>query len=154
MTIKFNCLLLLIGNLLMSSTALAADPDYPTVIDNIGQDIAELKSAFPQLSDFSADKNVHAEQLQITYQYNTHKARHYGGWTAGVPNPDSDGIWFYLDIHDAASNAQIHTQPVTLPICLDNKRVSFLILEGDETKSIQASIWGILKNHGIKPCGS
>ena len=74
------------------------------------------------------------------------------GWAGGVPNPDSDGIWFYVDLHDADSQAQIHTQPVTANLCLGKKRVSFLILEGEGTNSVAGRIHAILTAHGVTFC--
>jgi hypothetical protein len=76
------------------------------------------------------------------------------GWTSGVPNPDDDGIWFYLDFHDPDSMAQIHTQPwVGRKMCLGKKIAWLLILEGQKTKPLAREILSILEKYGVKPCG-
>ena len=95
------------------------------------------------------EENTDSERLRITYGFRTHRSERSGGWVSGVPNPDPDGIWFYIDLHDPDSTAQIHTQPFTgPPLAFDNKIVSFLILEGAETQSIRDEILSILKCHG------
>jgi hypothetical protein len=125
--------------------------DYSQTLKAIGQDITGLKNDFPQLTDFS-EKNLNLQRLSIAYQYHTHAPQRSGGWTSGVPNPDDDGVWFYIDIHDPNSNLQIHTQPVTAALCLKEMRVSFLILEGSKTKSLYGPIHAILKKHGAEVC--
>jgi hypothetical protein len=70
-----------------------------------------------------------------------------------VPHPDADGVWFHLNLHDPGSLAQIDTQPASLPICLGAKRVTFLILEGKETKPRGRRIQAILTRHGARRCG-
>jgi hypothetical protein len=133
------------------TTAAEAGPAH--VIQAIGRDIAKLKNRFPQLSQFSVSQHVHPDRLSIDYGYRTHRAEHGGGWTAGVPNPDDDGIWFFIDFHAPDSTAQIHTQPAQLSqSCLGDKRLSFLILEGKSTKSVNGALWRILKQHGVRPC--
>jgi hypothetical protein len=93
------------------AAALAVEVDYETTMQAIAQDIANLRSKVPELQDFSPGKN--AKGLTINYAYHTHKAKHRGGWTAGVPNPNDDGVWFYINFHDPHSIAQIDTQPAT-----------------------------------------
>jgi hypothetical protein len=58
----------------------------------------------------------------------------------------------YIDVHDATSNAQIHTQPQNGPICFGTTRVSFLILEGSRTRSLAPAIWKILQRNGASSC--
>ena len=88
---------------LLSSTAAptAGDYDYAARIEAVAGDIAAITTAFPQLRDFSATRNVTIDKLAIDYAYHTH---HYtgprGGWVAHAPNPDDDGVWFYIDLHD------------------------------------------------------
>ena len=129
-----------------------AEFNYLKTLQSIAQDIVGLKNEFPQLSEFLPSKNVENEQLIISYGYHTHTAAYHGGWTSGVPNPDDDGVWFYIDFHEADSQAQIHTQPETIAMCLGSKRVSFLMLEGQKTKSLAGRIWTVLQNHGAKRC--
>ena len=130
------------------------NPDYPKVLRAIAEDITSLQSRFPQLKNFSLDANIKIENLAIDYGYHTHRARHRGGWTSGVPNPDADGVWFYINFHDPDSTAQIDTQPVTSAEgnCLGEKRITFLILEGPQTKPLGGEIWSILKKRGVQPC--
>ena len=128
-----------------------AEPDDAKAIQSIAVEIAALKKDFPELKDFSPTKN--ARGLLIDYAYHTHKATHRGGWTAGVPNPDDDGLWFYIDLHEPGSMAQIHTQPVTGPAnCLGNMQVTFLILTGKDTRPVGSAIGAILKKHGVRLC--
>ena len=131
--------------------ALADEPQYHAFIKSIAEDITVLKKTHPQLKEFSADKHVDIENLRIDYGYHTHEPEHTGGWTSGVPNPNPDGVWFYIDLHDRNSTAQIHTQPITGPsFHFGDKQVGFLILEGSETQSISGEIVSILERHAAK----
>jgi hypothetical protein len=122
------------------------------ILKAIARDIEKLKPKFPQLKDFSAQKHFVPSRAVINYSFHTHAPKHRGGWTAGVPNPDNDGLWFYIDLHDPNSTAQIHTQPLTMEFCLGGKRVSFLSLEGTDTKSVAPAIREILRKHGAHEC--
>lgn len=143
----FTTLLILAASILAQESS---EFDYSNAIQKIGEEIFKLKNEFPQLNDFIPNEHVDIENLKISYGYKTHSPTHSGGWTAGVPNPDPEGIWFYIDFHDQNSTRQIHTQPVAIPAHIGNKSISFLILEGTKTKSVRASIWNILKNNGVK----
>ena len=110
-----------------------------------------MKKTYPQLKEFSIDKNADIENLKVDYSYHTHTSERTGGWTSGVPNPDADGIWFYVDLHDKDSTAQIHTQPVTgTSLQFGKKRVCFLILQGAATQSVSGKIKSILQANGAK----
>lgn len=126
--------------------------DYARVMRDIARDIAALKPEYPQLAGFDAAK-VDGGEPKISYGFHTHAAPRSGGWTSGVPNPDADGVWFYIDFHDPDSTAQIHTQPVIAAQCLGTKRVSLLILEGAATRPLEAQIQRILQAHGAGRCG-
>ncbi len=131
--------------------SLADMENYHEFIKKTSEEISELKNTYPQLKEFSIHKHADIENLKVDYAYHTHKPEHSGGWTSGVPNPDSDGIWFYIDLHDKDSTAQIHTQPITgISLRVGDKRVCFLILEGTETKSLGDKILSILKANGAK----
>jgi hypothetical protein len=119
----------------------------------VARDIEKLRASFPQLEEFSLIKNLLAGPPRIDYAFHTHKQERIGGWTSEAPNPDRDGVWFYIDIHDASSKLEIHTQPVTAPLCLGDQRVTFLILEGKDTKPLYGSIWKTLEKQGAKRCG-
>ena len=113
---------------LLWCSTFASGLDYSSVLKSVARDIAALKRSYPQLKDFSSTKNVNLDDLVSSYQYRAHKSEVGGGWIAGVPNPDDDGVWFHIDFHDANSTAQIHTQPAMMsPNCIGDKRVSFLI---------------------------
>ena len=132
-----------------------SDYDYAATIKAIAGDIACLGTDFPQLREFSATQNVLFDRLAVDYAYRTHRHRGSGGgWQAQAPNPDDDGVWLYIDFHDADSRAQIHTQPVTPALCLSGKRVTFLLLEGARTKPLGERIGAILHAHGVTPCNS
>jgi hypothetical protein len=126
--------------------------DRLRVLRAVAADIEELKAEFPQLRDFSATTHVHADPPRISYEFRTHQPKTIGGWTSGVPNPDADGIWFHIDVHDIGSTQQLHTQPVTIPICLGESRVSFLMLEGRDTRSLYGPIWNALTKQGAQEC--
>ena len=129
---------------------MGSEPDYPKVIRAVAGEIEKLKVDFPQLKDFSPKQHARPEELLISYAFHTHRPQGRAGWTSGVPNPDDDGLWFYLDFHDAGSMAQIHTQPVVPKGTLGKKTVLLLILEGTETKPVAGSIRHILMKNGVK----
>ena len=135
-----------------ASAAPAAGRDHVDILKAVARDIEALKPEFPQLEEFSAARHLSVEHAKIDYGFRTHAPERRGGWTSGVPNPDDDGVWFYIDIHDPDSNLQIHTQPMTAAICLDGQRVSFLILEGKRTNSLRGPIWKALAKQGARPC--
>jgi hypothetical protein len=149
-------LVLLLACLVPGGRITAAQQDYLNVLQAVARDIAGLRGEFPQLKEFSPAVNVNPKGIAgpaIDYGYHTHRAKQAGGWTSGVPNPNDDGVWFWIDVHDADTRAQIDTQPMTgAALCLDDKRVQFLILEGKKTKSVGGRIWAILKDHGVAPC--
>jgi hypothetical protein len=128
----------------------ASEPDYRTVLRAVAREIEKLRVDFPQLKEFSAAHHARPEDLQIAYEFHTHRPQGRAGWVACVPNPDDDGLWFYLDFHDPGSMAQIHTQPVIPKGRLGKKSVMLLILEGAETPSVRGRIWQILEKNGVK----
>ena len=139
------------ASLLLAVGATGSDDmeDYRKFIRDVSRKISGLKVKYPQLQEFSVEKNADSERLRITYDFRTHRSERSGGWVSGVPNPDPDGIWFYIDLHDPDSTAQIHTQPFTYPqLAFGDKLVSFLILEGAQTRSVREEILSILKRHG------
>ena len=136
------------------NSAIAEPLDYSNILNAVAKDIVALKNIYPQLKDFSVSQNLSMGELNISYQYHTHKSENGAGWTAGVPNPDKDGLWFYIDFHHPDSAAQIHNQPAKISpeYCIGEKKITFLILEGEDTQSIDGAIWEILKKHGVKEC--
>lgn len=133
----------------ITNSSYAEEINYSEILENIADEISTLKESYPQLAEFSTTKNLQTESLTISYEYKTHEPKRRGGWTSGVPNPDPDGLWFYIDLHDPNSIAQIHTQPVVQKGVVGEKEVMFLILEGEKTKPLSGKIWEILKNNGI-----
>lgn len=125
---------------------------YTDAIKNIAEGIEELKKQSPQLINFIPAINVDTINLSISYEYKTHKSNQPAGWVAAVPNPDDDGIWFYIDFHSPDSQAQIHTQPLMPDLCIGNKKVTFLILEGQKTQSIREHVNKILNKCGVGKC--
>jgi hypothetical protein len=145
----------LLGIGAIPSAAFAAPPAHSpeATLASIARDIEGVKREYPQLAEFSAERNLHAGGPSISYAYRTHKPEPRGGWTSGVPKPDEDGLWFYLDFHDPASTAEIHTQPMSIaPQCFGNMRVGFLILEGAKTASVNGALWKILRARGVIDC--
>ncbi|MBM4386436.1 MAG: hypothetical protein FJ088_01780 [Deltaproteobacteria bacterium] len=134
------------------SACSAGKLDYARSIEGIARGIEELKGEYPQLEDFSAAENLKAEEYKISYGYHTHEPEGRGGWASAVPNPDDDGVWFYIDFHSPDSTAQIHTQPAGFPYCIGGMKLSFLSLEGAKTKPLAGAIWEILRKHGVVKC--
>jgi hypothetical protein len=129
------------------------EPDltpYESKIWRIAESIELLKTDYPQLADFSARSHCDRGMLAIKYGYSTHPAHRLGGWTSGVPNPNKDGVWFYIDFHDPGSQRQIHTQPIVPRYRYKDKEVMFLILEGEQTESIRAAVSKILRDNGVQ----
>jgi hypothetical protein len=124
---------------------------YEAALERIALGIEGLKDRYPQLARFSAAKHLERARLVISYGHNTHRPRHRGGWTSGVPNPDDDGVWFYIDFHDPGSQAQIHTQPVVPELRFREKRVMFLILEGARTRKVSDALHRVLRENGVHP---
>lgn len=120
------------------------------VLTTIAMDIERLKSAYPQLAGFNRATHLHLDKQSISYGYHTHRSKRRGGWTAAVPNPNPDGIWFYIDVHDPASTRQIHTQPVVERLFFEDQHVTFLILEGKNTTRVAAKLRAILLARGVR----
>lgn len=137
---------------LSAGAAPAHAQDRLGILTAVALDIEKLKTDFPQLRDFSAATHLRAEPPAISYAFRTHAPARTGGWTSAVPNPDADGVWFHIDLHDPGSSLEIHTQPVTASLCLGESRVSFLMLEGRDTRSLYGPIWGALKKQGAREC--
>ena len=142
----------MVATIVSSKEPVLADQSiYREFIKKVAEEISMLKITYPQLKEFSLDKHVDLEKLKIEYSYHTHDSERTVGWTSAVPNPYPDGIWFYIDLHNKDSMAQIHTQPFTgIPLKFGNKIICFLILQGSETQSISAEIRSILKRNGAK----
>ena len=153
MPVKFAQILAAVALILSATVVHAAGQDYSETLKSAALEIEGLRHDYPQLMEFSVIKHVSAEDVRIDYEYHTHEPEITAGWLSGVPHPDDDGIWFFIDFHDPGSTAQIHTQPMTVPICLGDKKVSFLILEGKATKPLYGSIWKILEKYGARECG-
>jgi hypothetical protein len=147
--VPISVVLLLVGGL--CSYSAAGTSPYDEFIRKVSEDIARLKQEYPQLREFSPQKHADIASLRVTYAYHTRRAAHAGGWTSAVPNPDPDGIWFHIDLHDPESTAQIHTQPMTgRHRRVGGKRVSFLVLEGAATKPVAGRIAAILERRGAR----
>lgn len=121
----------------------------------IADDIEALKPRFPSLADFRASSAIRKEDCQLGYTYRCHPSTARGGWTAGVPEPDPDGVWFYLSLWDERDDrermAQINTQPMMRPKeMLGERRVTFLALEGAKGKGVGGEIRKILAKRGMK----
>ena len=73
---------------------------YQSAIGRIAKAIERLAPEYPQLAGFSARKHCDRARLVIEYDYKTRRAPRRGGWTAGVPEPAQDEIWFYIEFVD------------------------------------------------------
>ena len=124
-------------------------PSFPSTCNAIADDIERITRQYPQLMGFRASDQ---RDCTIRFEHKTHRASRTGGWAAGVPHPDADGIWFYIGIYDPngpAAELQIHTQPGTPNWWIGSRKVMFLILEGEKTTRAAAAIMTILERHGL-----
>lgn len=120
-------------------------------IQAVAADIEKLAGDYPQLADFDASEHADVESLTISYGYHTHQPQGRAGWAGAVPNPDPDGVWFHIDLHDPASTRQIHTQPVVEDLRYGELKVMFLILEGEDAKPVSGALHALLDRHGAHP---
>jgi hypothetical protein len=144
---------IIIGCIKVNHAMDKANFNFSDILVNITKDILLLKSNYPQLSDFSIS-NVDFQTLKIWYEYRCHQSDDPGsGWAYGAPNPDNDGLWFYIGLWDEndpiESNAQINTQPVIPTMYIKDKRVTFLILEGSNTSLLNEQLKIILVKNGL-----
>jgi hypothetical protein len=126
-----------------------APASFPATCKSIAGDIEKLTRQFSQLANYRA---VDQKDCTIRFKHKTHAATTRGGWSAGVPNPDADGIWFYIGIYDPngpEAQSQIHTQPVVPDWWIGSRKVMFLILEGDKTTPAAGAIMKVLERHGL-----
>jgi hypothetical protein len=131
----------------VSASAPASTPSTPVaLLGAIALDIEALGPRYPQLAGFRAAQNFDRGRLVIEYAHHTHPSTHRGGWTSGVPNPDADGIWLYVDLHGADSMAQIHTQPMVPMLDVLGQKLMMLLLEGEATRPAAGALQAILEN--------
>ena len=128
--------------------------NYKQICENIAKDIELLKKHYPQLKEFIILKNLNKDACKIEYEYNCHLSEGRVGWISQVPNPNPDGLWFYISLWDEndpiESFSQINTQPLMPLWYINKRRVTYLILEGKITKSLDKEILKILKKYGLK----
>lgn len=128
---------------------LHAHPSHREFIAGVAADIAALKSEHPQLEEFSPERHADLNSLRIQYAFRTGAAKGAGGWTAGVPNPRPDGLWFHIDLHAPGSTDQLHTQPMVPDQGeVDGLTAWLLILEGTQTKPVAGALSSILARRG------
>jgi len=128
--------------------------DYKILCSNIANDIESLKYKFPQLKEFDVASHFDRNSCKIQYEYKCHSSNLTGGWASGVPNPDSDGVWFYIGFWDEnnpeESSRQINIQPFSPVWHIKKRRVTYLILEGKNTEKINPAILDILISYGLE----
>jgi hypothetical protein len=132
----------------------ATAPSVPTPADTIAaiaRDIEKLKPECPYLVDFDREKHVDRAGARIDYGYHTHPPKPRGGWVGAVPNPDPDGVWLYIDLHDPASTSQIHTQPVVPMLHVGDNLLMMLVLEGERVRPCAGKLRAILQSYGTGP---
>ena len=119
-----------------------------TLCAALAKEIEALKPEYPQLEAFSAVKAVSG--CSISYDHKTHQAAQRGGWTAGFPEPNSDGIAFYINLYDRPEQAgQADTQPVMPPWRIGKYKVTFLLLDGDKVPTVRTPIHNRLRLLGM-----
>jgi hypothetical protein len=123
---------------------------YINIVINIAKEIELLKKDFPQLREFELSKNINKRNCKIDYKYKCHKSERKGGWTSGVPNPGPDGLWFYIALWDENFPAESISQINPDIWEIQDRRVTYIILEGENTKQINKEIIRILEKHKMK----
>jgi hypothetical protein len=132
-----------------------AGVDYTALCHAIAGDIELLRRQYPQLAEYRAVDALRRD-CTIDFGWHTHRAAQTGGWSAGVPTPDADGIWFYIGIYDPNgpdAQSQINTQPVVPNWWLGDRKVTFLLLEGAHTHSVASELHAILEHRGMEVRG-
>ena len=128
--------------------------NYDEICRNIAADIAALKDRFPQLTEFTPSVANQKSNCSIDYEYHCRQPAGRAGWAGAAPNPDPDGVWFYIGLWDESdpsqAESQINSQPAIPRRHIGNRRVTFLILEGGRTASVNEAILAILKKHGLR----
>jgi hypothetical protein len=127
--------------------------DYAATCHAIAEDIEDLARHYPQLAAFTVTR-VMKRQCTIDYEYHTHKPEQRGGWSSGVPHPDPDGIWLFINVWDpddpSDRYAELHTQPMTFERRhLGKREVTVFVAEGDHTTPVADHIHAILKARGV-----
>lgn len=119
--------------------------EYIKLCEDIAKEIESIKSEFPQLIEFEVSKNLN--NCKIDYQYKCHNVDR-PGWRN--IDPDPEGIWLYIELWDENNPSQINTQPFLPKQYIKDKRMTFLIIEGEKTNSVNKVILEILKKHGLR----
>ena len=135
-------------------TAPPASPDAAASCEAIATDIEGLRPRFPALVEYRAS-TAERRDCYISYGWHTHRGSG-AGWAGSVPNPDRDGVWFYIGIYDPAgpdAESQINTQPMTPDRRLGSRKVMFLVLEGEAAPGVGAAILDVLSRHGMRTVG-
>ena len=126
----------------------AKAPTFPATCHAIARELETLTKQFAQLASYRA---VDQKDCRISYKHNTlPPSGRGGGYSAGIPRPEPDGIFLYISIWDpnATDNWQLDTQPASF-FTLGNRRVTIVISEGDKTKRAAGAIQAILERHGM-----
>ena len=116
----------------------------------IAADIEQLSPRFPQLASYRA-ASAQPRPCWIMYERHTHSPQQTGGWSAGVPAPDPDGVWFYIGLWDPTAPMvdQINTQPVTPNWWIGERRVTLLVKDGERTAPVGSALAAVLQRHGM-----
>jgi hypothetical protein len=120
----------------------------------IASDIELLRARFPQLVEYRTAAAMHRD---CVIEYGWHIGRptgRGGGWTAQVPDPERDGVWFYVGLYDPngpEANDQINSQPI-MPADwrIGARKVTLLVVEGADTHGIGAAVIEVLRRHGMR----
>jgi hypothetical protein len=125
--------------------------DYAQTCKAIAKDIAALGKDYPQLASFDARKAE--SDCHVDYEHRCGPPQGRGGWSAAVPKPEPDGIWLHIRLWDPndpeEATAQINTQPVMPNWWIGERRVTFLMREGEQTKSCAEAVMRVLERHGM-----
>jgi len=148
------CISIFIGLLLFSAGVYAKmhqkTEDGEVVCAQISKDIEALKPDFPQLKDFQ--DSTARRDCTIDYTYHVGKLTGGAGWRGATPKPDPDGVWLHLELWDENSPnvSQLNLQRVEPPMYIGSHRVTLVVLDGENTKSLYESIQKILLRNGLK----
>jgi len=127
---------------------------FPQTCDAIARDIEALVPEYPQLANYRAADQQHCH---ISYSYKTvdvsdrsDMPTQRAGYRGGLPDVEPDGVFLYIGIWDPKDkyNSQLDMQ-VSGIYEVGDRRVTFLLFEGEQTKKLSAEVQRIFERRGV-----
>ncbi|MGC4092756.1 MAG: hypothetical protein QM756_33715 [Polyangiaceae bacterium] len=114
-----------------------------------------LKPKYSALAEFDASharRELHADDCIISYGYRTHPSTARGGWARATPEPDPDGVWFYVGAWDPEGperHSQIDTQAGFSTYRFGRQHLTVLIKDCQK-QPLRGALWKVLRRHGVE----